>query len=862
MLQTIDDVMQSLRTPSLLRPEQLQRLASEEITSFEDPQALLKHLIKSGWLTLFQGKKILAGRGAELVFGPYVILDKLGEGGMGMVFKARHTRMDRLVALKVVRPSILSNPNALRRYRREVVAAAKLNHPNIVRLYDADEIDGQYFLAMEFVDGEDLSSLVRSGGSLPVLQACDFIRQAALGLQHAQDEGFVHRDIKPSNLLVTRGAKPVGGVVKILDMGLARPQFDESDSNVSAVTQDGTVVGTPDFMAPEQAKNSRTVDHRADLYSLGCTFFYLLTGKPPFPEGTTMEKLLRHQMDPPPAIQALRPDVRPEIAAILTRLLAKKPEDRFQSGAALVEALQPFLPIPASSTSTSSTRLVPKPIVASGGSAPVPASGGSPTASGGYAVPASAAANPTTASGAHAVPPNLAYPASASATASGATAVPAGMPAMPARASPMAPTVGSGAIPVSLPTGTAVLNVIVPPLPTTGMPLAPPESTRSPFDFDAGNSAADGQVATMPVSSAAVAESTKFQVQRPTRSRWVFFGVSGLLLLATIAWLLSRGQKPVASTESESKSKSESTSTSLPLTKVQPKEDDQIPLLHWLPQETTAVLAMHPKDLVGASASLRQRFNQIEAIRHLLNALNDTRTLDKIHRIIVALQVDKPLVLVVEAKPELVNKFSEIAHEKSVNHETITILDRKVELTVINANDEETWYLCSPTASSLLLCKTKPITNDVYLRVKGGKKPTFQDATLAPLLNNYAPKWHLWFTLSGATPISERSSLIQQGVYGIIGRFTFHESEGLRYEVTLDAVDAEKAQLFKALRGLILLKIRMDKTTAMHSPELVKFLNALKIRTEKYDKGVRAITDGQLPAKEFYQILDEILKKN
>jgi serine/threonine protein kinase len=347
VLNSVDVLVDALREANLLRADHFEKLVNEIAPEFEDTQELAKHVVKIGWITLHQAKKLLSGHGQELILGNYVITDKIGEGGMGKVYKANQLRLSRTVALKVIRPNLLSNDTALKRFQREAKAAAQLAHPNIVRLFDADQVGDRHFLAMEFVNGTDLSKLVKDAGPLPIGMACSFTQQAAAGLQHAHDLGLVHRDIKPSNLLVTAPGKAgktgSGGVVKILDMGLARAVGDATnESDLTALTQAGTVIGTPDYMSPEQAKNSSTVDGRSDIYSLGCTFFFLLTGRTLFPNGSTLEKLLQHQMDAPPHIQLLRPEIPDELAVIIHRLLAKQPEGRFQSGAALAAALEPW----------------------------------------------------------------------------------------------------------------------------------------------------------------------------------------------------------------------------------------------------------------------------------------------------------------------------------------------------------------------------------------------------------------------------------------------------------------------------------------------------------------------------------------
>jgi eukaryotic-like serine/threonine-protein kinase len=345
-LRTAEALVDALRGRPLLTPEQFGELTSKHAPAHPDPQDLARALIRLRWMTVYQAKKLLSGNGDELFVSQYLILDKLGEGGMGKVYKAIQMNLAREVALKVIRSNLLKSETATKRFRREVKAAGALNHPNIVRVFDAEQTGNRHYLAMEYIPGSDMANLVRNRGPLPIPIACSYVRQAALGLQHAHERGMVHRDIKPSNLLVAvgeGGQYTARGPVKILDMGLARMQDTPAeDSSSTELTQTGTVVGTPDFMSPEQAKNSSQVDHRSDLYSLGCTFYYLLTGDVPFPNGSALEKLLQHQMDAPRPVQLLRMDVPAQVAAIVQTLLEKKPDRRFQSGAALANALEPW----------------------------------------------------------------------------------------------------------------------------------------------------------------------------------------------------------------------------------------------------------------------------------------------------------------------------------------------------------------------------------------------------------------------------------------------------------------------------------------------------------------------------------------
>jgi serine/threonine-protein kinase len=285
----------------------------------------------------------------------YKVIGKLGQGGMGHVFKAKQERLDRVVALKIIRKENLSqDPAAVHRFQREAQTAAQLAHPNIIVIYDFNQYGDTYYIAMEYIEGVDLHNFVQDFGPLRAEMAADYVRQVALGLQHAFERGMVHRDIKPSNLMVALPKMEVGhangsppdvnqlqkGTVKILDLGTALITHS-ADSESAKWTKQGTLMGTPDYLAPEQAVDSHTVDIRADLYSLGCTFYYLLAGKPPFGELPLMKKLMMHQTGEPRPIRDLQPEVPASMEAVIRRLLAKKPEDRYQTPAELAEALSP-----------------------------------------------------------------------------------------------------------------------------------------------------------------------------------------------------------------------------------------------------------------------------------------------------------------------------------------------------------------------------------------------------------------------------------------------------------------------------------------------------------------------------------------
>ena len=336
--------LSGLRRSGLLSAEQL-RQAQLLLPDVSRGRVLARALVEQGLLTRFQAERLLIGRTDGFVLDQYVVLEELGRGGMGRVFKARHRTMNRLVALKVLAPGLTKTERARELFLREVRAVAQLVHPNLVTAFDANQVGDRYYLVLEYVDGPNLDQLVRAEGPLSVGQACDFVRQAALGLQCAHAAGMVHRDIKPANILVQRRAADGGpGLVKVSDFGLARLQEgpDAGAGGGTIVTKPNTVMGTPDFLSPEQARNLHNTDIRSDLYSLGCTLYYLLTGQVPFPGGTSLEKLIRHNTEEPVPVEHLRPEVPATVAALVRRLMAKKPEDRFQTPAELAAALEPF----------------------------------------------------------------------------------------------------------------------------------------------------------------------------------------------------------------------------------------------------------------------------------------------------------------------------------------------------------------------------------------------------------------------------------------------------------------------------------------------------------------------------------------
>ncbi len=318
---SVADLVAWLRGSYVLRPEQAAELPTLQ-QSFTDTKSITRELVRREWLTPFQSDFVANGRGQQLVLGQYVLLDLLGRGGMGQVFRARHVLMNRIVALKLISPEYLDQPEAVQRFRLEIQAAAQLSHPNIVAALDASQIGDTHILVMEYVEGSDLAKVLARQGKLPVYHSCVYIHQVAAGLQHAHERGLVHRDIKPHNLLLTAD----GQQVKILDFGLAK--FVGASNVPNQRTSSGELGGTVDYLAPEQVTDFHEVDIRADVYSLGCTFYQLLTGRAPFWNIHPMAKSTFHLTKEPPAVETLRPDLPFGLPAVIRRMMSKRPEER------------------------------------------------------------------------------------------------------------------------------------------------------------------------------------------------------------------------------------------------------------------------------------------------------------------------------------------------------------------------------------------------------------------------------------------------------------------------------------------------------------------------------------------------------
>lgn len=313
--------------------EQIQRSAAQLL-----PAEIAAQLVEQSLLSKWQARNLLAGQTAFFL-GKYELLDELGRGGMGAVFKARKAPIGRIVALKIMAEKLVGNDAAVARFHREIRAAAALNHPHVVSAFDAESVSNTHFLVMEYVEGESLHAVLQRERRLPVAMACDYIRQAALGLAHAHEQGMVHRDIKPHNLLVTRDSagRPL---IKILDLGLAR--FTSAGETEAELTTTGQVMGTPDYMSPEQCRNSRSVDIRSDIYSLGCTLFRALTGRVPFQGDSVVEKLMARNLEEAPRLETFLGDAPAGLPEVVARMLARDPAGRYQTPQEVAHALEPF----------------------------------------------------------------------------------------------------------------------------------------------------------------------------------------------------------------------------------------------------------------------------------------------------------------------------------------------------------------------------------------------------------------------------------------------------------------------------------------------------------------------------------------
>jgi eukaryotic-like serine/threonine-protein kinase len=338
-LATIDAFMEVLCKSGLVDGARLRPFLPQASETEATPRKLAARLVAAGLLTRFQAEQLLLGKHRGYTLGKYRILERIGAGGHSTVYLAEHLVVKCRVAIKVLPTARSENPVALARFYREARAAGALEHPNLVKAHDIDQDNGLHFLVMDYVDGSSLQEIVTRFGPQSIERAAHYIQQAAQGLQAAFAAGLVHRDVKPANILLDRR-----GVVRVLDLGLAR--FHADDNPLTAQCDSNNVLGTADYVAPEQALNSHEVDVRADIYSLGGTFYFLLTGKPLFPMGKVTQKLIWHQTRQPTPLRELRPEVPAELAGIVERMIDKERARRYQTPNDLIEALRPWTATP------------------------------------------------------------------------------------------------------------------------------------------------------------------------------------------------------------------------------------------------------------------------------------------------------------------------------------------------------------------------------------------------------------------------------------------------------------------------------------------------------------------------------------
>ena len=332
-------IVDDLDDSRILPRAHFDELVGDILPRCDDWRIVAPELVYRGWLTPFQAQRLLQGRGRELLLGSYVLLEPIGEGGMGCIYRARNWKFDSPAAVKVIRPDRAGDPLAVGRFVREVRALGAIRHPFVVHALDAD-VDGErLYCAMEYVPGTDLGRLLADRGALPIEAACRYAAQLAEALRHISSLGLVHRDLKPANVLVTED----GSTVKLSDLGLARFDHPDWGHAQADLTRLGMMIGTPDYVAPEQIRDSRAADIRSDLYSLGCTFYHMLAGRPPFAGLDTMDKLHHQQAVDPVPVELLRPDVPAIVAGVVRTLLAKRPRDRYQDPAEVAGVLRPYL---------------------------------------------------------------------------------------------------------------------------------------------------------------------------------------------------------------------------------------------------------------------------------------------------------------------------------------------------------------------------------------------------------------------------------------------------------------------------------------------------------------------------------------
>jgi len=338
---SVESFLDFVERSELVEPETLRATLDEFKQSHggempADADLLANFMIDRKLLTTWHVEKLMEKKYRGFSLGKYRMLRLIGSGGMSTVYLAEHKLMHRQRAIKVLPKRRVNDSSYLARFHLEAQATSQLDHPNIVRCYDVDNEGDTHYIVMEFIEGKDLNTIVKQEGPLPLELACNYIAQSAEGLAHAHEKGLIHRDVKPANLLVDKK-----GIVKILDLGLAL--FSDNAQASLTVEHNENVLGTADYLAPEQAVNSHKVDHKADIYGLGCALYFLLTGRPPFPDGTLAQRIAKHQSQMPDDIRKLRPDCPRDLADICMKMMQKRPEKRYATMREVADALEAWL---------------------------------------------------------------------------------------------------------------------------------------------------------------------------------------------------------------------------------------------------------------------------------------------------------------------------------------------------------------------------------------------------------------------------------------------------------------------------------------------------------------------------------------
>lgn len=333
-----DTFLNAVRLSGVLTPQQMDRAVKGLPPDIGGAKDVARALVSSGVLTAFQADRLLTGKEQGFVLGQYVILEQIGKSPSGKVYKARHRTMNRFASIKVLASRATRSEDARTAFHSEARRAAQITHPNVVTILDVNEVADRLYLIREFVDGPSLDQVVRHNGPLTVMQACEYVRQAAHGLQNAHEKDIAHGSINPANLLVAPAVGNSRPLVKVTNFGLGWL------SSITAMDPSGGSVkcDPADYLAPEQYQQPGVANPAADLYSLGCTLFFLLTGRPPFPGGAASDKSKRHQFTPPPPVEHFRAEVPPAVSAVIKALMAKNPKDRITSAAELIARLDPF----------------------------------------------------------------------------------------------------------------------------------------------------------------------------------------------------------------------------------------------------------------------------------------------------------------------------------------------------------------------------------------------------------------------------------------------------------------------------------------------------------------------------------------